>query len=331
MHIADQGIFGTSVMVVKDMMARLSDKDFHGLVHCGDISYADKYQGSRPPPSGMSEQSTWDTWGQMVEPIATKIPYMVTPGNHEVVGYESAWENGTIYQKRFIMPGNERFYSFGIGMVYFISVSTDDDIGVGTTQGAWFEQTLAGINRDTYPWVVVFQHRPIYNSNTNHGNWTGESTYKYDAAPHIILPTYSGWGNGHYEDLIVKYRVDFVLTGHVHHYERTYPVKRVKKDAVEAERKKREVEEEAGYRKKRDTAEDDGEEWVAMSTKSYEDVRDPIHITCGHAGKGLYTKSWSDYEDEDGNRPPVYQANWAFSAAKTNDVWGHCEMEFIDR
>ena len=303
MHIGDVGTFGTSVMVTNDMMNRMKGKDFHGLIHCGDISYADKYDGVRPPISGKSEQKVWDTWGQMVEPLASSVPYMVTPGNHEIVAYESAWENGSIYNKRFIMPGNERYYSFGVGMVFFISVSTDDDIDKESTQGTWLEQTLEDIDREKYPWVVFFQHRPIYNSNTNHGNWTGESTYTYDARPDIVLPKFKGW-DGHYEDLLVKYKVDFVLTGHVHHYERTFPVKRVVKE--------------------------DGER-VAETTRSYDKVKDPVHITCGHAGVGLYSKTWSDYENDDGTRPAVYQGDWDFSAAKNNKVWGHCEMEFLDR
>ena len=34
-------------MVTADMMNRMNQQDFHGLVHCGDMSYADKYNGSR--------------------------------------------------------------------------------------------------------------------------------------------------------------------------------------------------------------------------------------------------------------------------------------------
>ena len=35
-------------MITKDIMDRMKEKQFHGLVHCGDISYANKYDGSRP-------------------------------------------------------------------------------------------------------------------------------------------------------------------------------------------------------------------------------------------------------------------------------------------
>eukprot|EP00116_Pleurobrachia_bachei_P003939 sb/3464201/ len=161
-HIGDHGTFGTSLMVTADMMKRAKDQDFHGLIHCGDISYANKFNGSRGEPPMASQvgsvpkgflswcwvflnpayslmssysdndppsllQQVWDTWGQMVEPLGSKMAYMVTPGNHELDPYDSTKENATIYRKRFIMPGNERYYSFGVGMVHFIADIGDID------------------------------------------------------------------------------------------------------------------------------------------------------------------------------------------------------------
>ena len=35
-------------MVTNDMMKRMKEKQFHGMIHCGDISYANKYDGERP-------------------------------------------------------------------------------------------------------------------------------------------------------------------------------------------------------------------------------------------------------------------------------------------
>jgi acid phosphatase type 7 len=41
----------------------------------GDLSYAD------------TEQPLWDSFGRFVEPYASKRPWMVTQGNHEVEAF----------------------------------------------------------------------------------------------------------------------------------------------------------------------------------------------------------------------------------------------------
>ena len=287
LHTADVGTFGTSVMVTKTMMDRLEKKQsYNGMIHCGDISYANKFNNKRQE---MSSQHVWDTWGQMAEPLSSRMAYMVSPGNHETAVLDSNFENGTILAKRFIMPGNERYYSFSVGMVHFVSVSTDEDIDPSSTQGIWLDRTLARINnqRNLWPWIVIFMHRPIYSSGKNHGNWTGTNNYPFKFK--IELPTYEGWPDN-FENLLLKHRVDLVLTGHVHHYERTWPVKN--RDEV---------------------------------SQSYVNVSWPIHITCGHGGSGLYRIVWAT-EDEN-----TYNDHHPrFSAARDNENWGHCELEFID-
>ena len=283
LHTGDVGVFGTSVMVTKTMMERMEKKNFHGMVHCGDISYANKFNKTKPD---WAAQHVWDTWGQMAEPVGSKMPYMATPGNHELGEYDSTLENGTIYTKRFIMPGNERYFSFGVGMVHFVAVSTDEDIHHGSTQGVWLDRTLGKIRnqRSKWPWLVVFQHRPVYNSGANHGNWTGSNNWDDPETPKFM-----GWPED-YESLLIKHDVDLVLCGHVHHYERTWPVK--DRDDV---------------------------------TQSYDDVTKPVHITCGHGGKDLYAIVWGT---EDKNTYTDHHPR--FSAARDNVHWGHCELEFLD-
>lgn len=56
------------------------------LIHSGDESYADGFMPH------------WDVFMNKVQPIASKIPYMVTPGNHEF------WYNFSQYKHRFTMP-----------------------------------------------------------------------------------------------------------------------------------------------------------------------------------------------------------------------------------
>lgn len=56
------------------------------ILHIGDISYADGYQ------------PIWDLYLQKIEPVAARIPYMTTPGNHE------DFFDFASYRNRFQMP-----------------------------------------------------------------------------------------------------------------------------------------------------------------------------------------------------------------------------------
>jgi len=174
-------------------------------------------------------------------------------------------------------------------MVHFVAVSTDESIDASSTQGEWFKNVLKKVNqnRKQWPWLVVFQHRPIYNSNKIHGNWTGTNTPQYSGPPD--LPPFEGWRE-YYETLLVEHGVDLVLNGHVHHYERTWPIR----NRVE-------------------------------TVKSYQNVKYPVHITCGHGGQSLYKYvPKTDKEDSYNDTVPL------FVASRTNTEWGHCELEFIN-
>jgi len=79
-----------------------------------------------------------------------------------------------------------------------------------TQQLAWFEADLQTANqsRDQVPWIIVTGHRPFYGSTPQ-------------------LPAVPGNCNAcaiAFEPLILQYNVDFYFCGHVHWYERLYPV-----------------------------------------------------------------------------------------------------------
>eukprot|EP00116_Pleurobrachia_bachei_P008433 sb/3468695/ len=138
----------------------------------------------------------------------------------------------------------------------------------------------------TNHFFLFFFHLNLHlSSSWNHGNWTGSITYQDDYEIKLGWPDY-------FESLLLKYNVDLVLAGHVHHYERSWPV------------------------------------WERNNTvQSYSDVTKPVHITCGHAGKNLYKYVWGSNNKNDTYSYPKP----AFSAARTNTEWGHCELEFLDK
>jgi len=177
------------------------------VLHIGDISYARGYA------------FLWDYFFDMIQPVATKAPYMVCIGNHEFDYYGMPWkandgygndsggECGVPYDLRFHMTGTNEstrnlWFSFNLGPVHFVLMSTEHNFLVGSAQYNWISEDLANVDRSVTPWVVFGGHRPAYTSSTR---TTNEGS--------LIQNTY--------EPLWMKYKVNMCLWGHVHVYERT--------------------------------------------------------------------------------------------------------------
>mmetsp|Transcript_253 Transcript_253/g.750 ORF Transcript_253/g.750 Transcript_253/m.750 type:complete len:505 (+) Transcript_253:57-1571(+) len=197
--VADMGTVN-SADTIRLLSQRAQSGSMDMMIHAGDISYADALQ------------HIWDEFLRMVEGISAYVPYMVCPGNHEIPWLFTA------YRTRFSMPGNSSgsnsnmYYSFDYGIVHFVAINTEtivDEGNVNPDQIHWLEEDLlkANQNRDKTPWIVAYFHRPLYCS--DHGFDCG------DNAKHLRKQL---------EGLLHGNKVDLVLTGHQHDYERTYPV-----------------------------------------------------------------------------------------------------------
>lgn len=164
----------------------------------GDLSYADL------------NQPQWDSFGRLVEPLASQRAWMVTHGNHEVekipVIHHEAF---TAYNARWRMAFEESgsnsnlFYSFEVTGVHVIMLGSYADFHPASDQYAWLQSDLGKIDRTRTPWVVVLIHAPWYNSNSAHQG-EKESVDMKEAM----------------ELLLYHARVDIVFAGHVHAYER---------------------------------------------------------------------------------------------------------------
>ncbi|KJH48450.1 Ser/Thr phosphatase family protein [Dictyocaulus viviparus] len=186
---------------------------FDFIVHLGDIAY----------DLHTDNGSTGDNYMNQLEPLISKIPYLVIAGNHEEDGV-----NFTDYRERFWMPDNgfddNQFYSFDLGPVHWVGVSSEY-YGYyylyGTkpvlTQYEWLTKDLksANVNRSKTPWIITFQHRPFYCSNINSG--------ECQIFENRLIRR--GWLNmPGLEPLYLKYGIDMGFWGHEHSYERFYPI-----------------------------------------------------------------------------------------------------------
>ena len=100
---------------------------------------------------------------------------------------------------------DKQYYSFDYNNVHFISLATEIPFEQGSEQFEFVNHDL--MNTKTNPsidWIIVYYHQPMYTSKTNHEG----------LAPFRDL----------YHNLFNEYGVDLVLQGHVHNYQRTYPL-----------------------------------------------------------------------------------------------------------
>lgn len=159
--------------------------------------------------------------------------------------------NFTAYQNRFRMPGAESggvgnmWYSFDYGMVHFIALNGETDFAYSpespflrdlkgkealptenetyiTDSGPfgyiennewknnqayeqiqWLSKDLAAVNREKTPWIIAMSHRPMYSSET--------ASYQKNV-------------RAAFEPLFLKHGVDAYLAGHIHWYERLFPL-----------------------------------------------------------------------------------------------------------
>lgn len=185
---------------------------YDAILHVGDFAY------DMDSESGQ----VGDEFMKQIEPVAAYVPYMTCPGNHEEA------YNFSNYRARFSMPGSSEglWYSFNLGPVHFISVSTEVyyflqyGVKLVIKQYEWLEQDLkeatAAENRRARPWIVLFGHRPMYCSNTGDDDCTHYGTYT-----RVGIPFLHWFG---LEKLLNDYGVDVVIWAHEHSYERLWPL-----------------------------------------------------------------------------------------------------------
>jgi acid phosphatase type 7 len=196
--VADLGVTAVSAKSVEILAAMKSSL----VIFTGDLCYAD---GWTP---------IWDVFGLMIEPLAAYVPMITVGGNHEL----GATENWQSYIARY--PTNPQdsgspnlcYHGREAGPMNIISLcsygaANYGGLNTGSTslQYQWLTTYLAAVDRTRTPWIMVQFHVPMYCTNVGH-YMEGEIFRRQ------------------YEPLLYKYGVDIVMNGHVHAYERSFPV-----------------------------------------------------------------------------------------------------------
>ena len=135
--------------------------------------------------------------------LHSRVPVFPVPGNGEK---DLVW-----YRHYHRLPGDESHYSFKYGNAEFFMLDSNQDLGPDSIQYQWLEKALAA---STATWKIACQHHAAYSSDENdYGNsWRGPSNHG-DLNVQQLVP------------LFEKYGLDLNFFGHLHSYERSWPVK----------------------------------------------------------------------------------------------------------
>ncbi|GAA0139722.1 phosphatase [Lithospermum erythrorhizon] len=198
------GSLNTTAQLTKDL------ENIDLVFNIGDLCYANGYI------------SQWDQLTSMIEPIASQVPYMIASGNHErdwpgsgsfYQNMDSGGECGVLAETMFYYPADNRakvWYSTDYGMFRFCVADTEHDWREGTEQYNFIEHCLASVDRQKQPWLIFLAHRVL--------GYSSGDFYANDGSFGEPM------GRANLQKLWQKYKVDIVISGHVHNYERTCPV-----------------------------------------------------------------------------------------------------------
>ena len=188
--------------------------NWDALIHLGDIAY--NLEDLKP--------YTDRVYFQEIEPLASILPYMVIPGNHEVR------HNYTKYKADFRMPdnpasqGSSLYYSFNLGRAHIVAISSDHFYEwpeeERLTHWNWLVEDLESANRhrEIAPWLIVLMHRPLYCG----VDYTLPLDYEDNA--NRDCSSRSEPIKAYLEELFYTSGVDVVFEAHVHNYQRLMPI-----------------------------------------------------------------------------------------------------------
>jgi len=150
-------------------------------------------------------------------PLFGRVPVIAAPGNGES---ELHW-----FRHYHRQPGDGAYFNlrYGDAEIFVIDSNLEDreqrESGFRERQKAWLKQALAS---STAKWKIAMHHHALMSTDDDDygDSWTGVSRGG-DAVPAAEL-----------QPLYEQYSVDLVIVGHLHTYERSWPIRGGKVDLV---------------------------------------------------------------------------------------------------
>ncbi len=161
-------------------------------IHCGDVV------------DGGPDKNEWVN--EMLKEshvLMGRVPIFACIGNHE--------KNHSLYYQYVSVPAPEYYYTYTYGNAQFFSLDTNKPVGPGSEQWNWLD---AELSKSTAKWKIAYHHHPVYSSDENDYGDSYKGPSKLGDSK--VRPLAS---------LYEKHNVDIVFNGHIHVYERSFPVR----------------------------------------------------------------------------------------------------------
>jgi len=137
-----------------------------------------------------------------MRPLIDRVAIMPVLGNHE--------QDAAYYYDYMSLPEPERWYTFRYGDADFFMLDGNRSLADQSEQLAWLESALAASDAE---WKFAVLHQPPWTSDSNdYGDTYRTFSKRGDLNARNIVP------------LLEKHGVDICFSGHVHDYERTFPI-----------------------------------------------------------------------------------------------------------
>lgn len=168
------------------------------------------------------DASQWRAWLGSVEPFSAELAFAPVIGNHEAYSLEWKMTPPKSYINLFAVPENglrqypRQFYSFDYGPVHFTVLDTNFP-EVKEWQPKLLEEELVWLEQDLAKskarWKIVLQHRDIFMYAFSKESGRPERATFFLDFSRQLMPLYE------------KYKVDAVLSAHLHTYRRRMPLR----------------------------------------------------------------------------------------------------------
>jgi predicted phosphodiesterase len=162
------------------------------LVHCGDIV-----------GDGLDPREWRKEFFAPAKSLLAGVPFLAALGNHDA--------DSPLYYRYVANPSPEHRCSFRYGALEFFVLDSERPLEEGTEQYRWLD---AALEASRAGWKIVVVHRPPWSSALDdYGDARRTSPGEGDPRSRPVIP------------LLERRGVDLLFCGHVHDYERTWPIR----------------------------------------------------------------------------------------------------------